>query len=491
MISWMQKHKKYLVITIWISTIAFVGAGFVGWGAYKFGTGASAVAEVGDRAITVREFQRKYQELYSYYNRIMGGKFDREMAKKYRLEEQALQTLIQEALLENFASDHGLIVTEEEVAKRIASMEAFADKKGEFSKEIYLEVLRNNRMKPKDFEEEIEREILLEKVLAALQPKLFDLEFNTTAASLFIGDKIEYKPLDGRKLEVEVKEEELKSYHAAHKGNYLTPARYRIALIEVEGKEIPIDEGELKRFYEKERIKYSDNSGKILPFEEARPLVERDLRLKRAKREALKRYVALKKGEIQPERELVIDEQNSTLPPELLKKVAEAAPNQTLKPIRDGESYLVVKLLSKEPPKPMEFTEARPLVERDLRREKRIEKMEELAERLLKEGFHGIKTDYICRDDVDKLKELEPGEAALFLKELFISRKPTGAIPISQEKMVLYKILDQKLVVEEKVEKGRSLIAGNGHRLKSEIENRNLLNLLQQLYEIKIYYKGS
>jgi hypothetical protein len=37
MIEWMQRHKKWLVITIWISTIAFIGAGFVGWGAYDFG----------------------------------------------------------------------------------------------------------------------------------------------------------------------------------------------------------------------------------------------------------------------------------------------------------------------------------------------------------------------------------------------------------------------------------------------------------------------
>ena len=49
MITWMQKHKKYLVITIWISTIAFVGAGFVGWGAYDFNKSrATSVAKVGD-----------------------------------------------------------------------------------------------------------------------------------------------------------------------------------------------------------------------------------------------------------------------------------------------------------------------------------------------------------------------------------------------------------------------------------------------------------
>jgi len=37
MITWMQTHKKWLIITIWIATIAFVGAGFVGWGAYSYG----------------------------------------------------------------------------------------------------------------------------------------------------------------------------------------------------------------------------------------------------------------------------------------------------------------------------------------------------------------------------------------------------------------------------------------------------------------------
>ncbi len=49
MITWMQKHKKWLIVTIWISTIAFVGAGFVGWGSYDYGKSDSAVAIVGKK----------------------------------------------------------------------------------------------------------------------------------------------------------------------------------------------------------------------------------------------------------------------------------------------------------------------------------------------------------------------------------------------------------------------------------------------------------
>ena len=43
MITWMQKHHKYLVVTIWISVIAFVGAGFVGWGAYSYGDNKGSI----------------------------------------------------------------------------------------------------------------------------------------------------------------------------------------------------------------------------------------------------------------------------------------------------------------------------------------------------------------------------------------------------------------------------------------------------------------
>ena len=68
MINWMQKHKKSLIPTVWISTIAFVGAGFVGWGAYDLNKSRStSVAKVGDTAISIKEFQNKYSEVYNYF----------------------------------------------------------------------------------------------------------------------------------------------------------------------------------------------------------------------------------------------------------------------------------------------------------------------------------------------------------------------------------------------------------------------------------------
>jgi len=68
MITWMQKHRKWLVVTMWISVISFVGAGAVGWGSYDFGKSGGAIAKVGEYEITQKELQSQYNKYYNYYS---------------------------------------------------------------------------------------------------------------------------------------------------------------------------------------------------------------------------------------------------------------------------------------------------------------------------------------------------------------------------------------------------------------------------------------
>ena len=106
MITWMQRHKKWLIITIWISTIAFVGAGFVGWGQYSYGDKAGAVAKVGSVEITMAELQKSYSSLYAQYNQMFQGNFDEEKAKSFGLQSQALKQLTNQALVLNLAHSY-------------------------------------------------------------------------------------------------------------------------------------------------------------------------------------------------------------------------------------------------------------------------------------------------------------------------------------------------------------------------------------------------
>jgi 2-methylcitrate dehydratase PrpD len=125
MITWMQRHKKWLVITIWISTIAFVGAGFVGWGSYDYGKNAKAVAVVGNREISVEEFQEEYSNLYAQYSKMFGTMFSKELADQLNLKDAAYRQVLQKNLILAYADSIGFDVTDEDVAKELVKYNVF------------------------------------------------------------------------------------------------------------------------------------------------------------------------------------------------------------------------------------------------------------------------------------------------------------------------------------------------------------------------------
>ena len=164
MISWMQKHRKWLVITIWISTIAFIGAGVVGWGQYNYGKKATSVAKVGDIEITNQELQQSYTQLYNYFSQMMQGKFDEQQAKQFGLQKQALNQLINQALMLNLAKSYNLQVSDEEILKVITTQKAFFTN-GVFDKELYKTLLSRNNMTTKEYESGLKKELLISKTL--------------------------------------------------------------------------------------------------------------------------------------------------------------------------------------------------------------------------------------------------------------------------------------------------------------------------------------
>ncbi|MDQ7083636.1 MAG: SurA N-terminal domain-containing protein [Sulfurovum sp.] len=90
MISWMQKNNKFLVWTIWIATISFIGTG-ASMGLSGSSTPAGAVAKVGEVTITQTQLNMVYSNIYNQYNEAMQGKLDEEKAKEMGLIKQAFK----------------------------------------------------------------------------------------------------------------------------------------------------------------------------------------------------------------------------------------------------------------------------------------------------------------------------------------------------------------------------------------------------------------
>src|SRR5574344_705217 len=211
MITWMQRHKKWLVITIWISTIAFVGAGFVGWGSYDYGNKGGVVAKVGNKEVTVEDYSQEYNNLFQEYSRLFGDSFNKELAEQMGLKDIAFRQVLKKTLLLNFADSLNLEATDEDIARELAKYEMFL-KDGKFDKDTYIKVLNQNRMSPKEFEDSLKNSILFSKSQALFNVEATPTEIENISKLLFVEDDLKVKILDSEKMDVDVKEDELKEF---------------------------------------------------------------------------------------------------------------------------------------------------------------------------------------------------------------------------------------------------------------------------------------
>lgn len=480
MITWMQRHKKWLVITIWISTIAFVGAGFVGWGSYDYGSKGGAVAVVGDREVTVEEYQREYSSLYDQYARMFGNQFNQEMADKLKLKDAAYKLIIQKNLILSFADELGLDVTNEEIAKQLVLIPAFL-KDGKFDKDTYIKVLQQNRSNPTEFEASVKRDLLLQKIESLFQIQANAKELENLNKLLFAEDKVSIKILNANNVKVNVTEDELKKYWEENKNSYVSEPTVKLAIEEINVEQGTFSEDELKEHYNNFKTDYRQEDGKLKSFDEAKEEMIQVLSEKATKKEALKKYLKLKKGEENFTKEVEVEESKLAYSAEGLEKIDGAVPGDVLKPFIYNGNYVVVKVLNKGLPKPLSYEKAKEQVAQNYEAVALNRALEKLSKEEL-ENFSGKSLGYVSRDSYEKIPELQPQEALTFLNKLFSSTEKQGKVNLGN-KIVLYKIEDTRLAQydESKNEAVRSTV---DKLLNQELIN-NLIKNLENRYEVQ------
>ena len=135
-------------------------------------TGAltDVVATVGEREITVGEFRTVYLRQLRSYQAQSGGEITAEILRSMGLDRQILQQMIDEYAALQEAERLGVTVTDREIRDRIVSFPAF-QQNGQFvGEQAYVQSLRlqSPPMTPAQFEEDIRRSLMLERLQAAV-----------------------------------------------------------------------------------------------------------------------------------------------------------------------------------------------------------------------------------------------------------------------------------------------------------------------------------
>jgi peptidyl-prolyl cis-trans isomerase D len=438
MISWMQKHKKWLVITIWISTIAFVGAGFVGWGSYSYGKNGGTVATIGSLDIDANDLQKEYSGLYAQYEQMFGKEFNQEMADKMKLDEQAYNNLVQKYLVLNLAKKYGIEATDTEVVAELMKYEGFV-KDGKFDKEQYIKILNQNKTNPTDFENSMKKDIVFFKTISILNQSMNQKEMETLNKVFFSEDNVSINIISANSISKSYTIEDLKKYWEANKNNYKTKVKYKLNTT---------------------RMKIGEDE-------------------KQAKNEALKKYLSLKNKKEEFASEELVDEQTTSfennLPTILSMKAGDVA-----KPIKINDEFVIVKMLEKIEPKALTFEEAAPIVKNDFDKSI-IQKGLDEKKNLLLKNFQGTNIGYFSKEKPPVIPALNSEEIKQLANEVFASKSIVNSVSFP-DKIVVFKIENTKIGSFDSVK--NQFLLQSIEKIKNDEVIMSVLEKLQKEYEI-------
>ena len=99
--------------------------------------------------------------------------------------------------------------------------------------------------------------------------------------------------------------------------------------------------------------------------------------------------------------------------------------------------------------------------------------------------FKGTTTDFITNKDSMSLSDISLPQAEEFLSQLFNSQKKRGIITLRDGKVILYNILEQKMLNISNNDQANSIT-----QLKTTLFNEGLIKNLQNKYKTEIFIEG-
>jgi len=220
-------------VVLWFLVAVFVGSIFFVFG-MKYTAGnkndPNLVAKVGDDGVTRAEFNKAYQPLVE---KIYAAKPEGPTAEEtQRLQQQVLDSLIDNLILESTALKLNISISDEELAATIRRQPYFMDKSGNFDKDKYAQVLQMNNMTIDQFEASQRQDLLVGKIRSVLLDGiLFTPGELDNYISLMNRDlKAAYVTLDESAYEKNIKptEDQLRESYENNRNQYDHPEKVKI-----------------------------------------------------------------------------------------------------------------------------------------------------------------------------------------------------------------------------------------------------------------------
>jgi peptidyl-prolyl cis-trans isomerase D len=256
MYDFVYKHKRWLQIALLVLIVppfALFGIDFY----FRNTDTGGALAKIGDARISEVEYSQALRQAQEKMREMMRDNPNPAMLNSPQLRESVLNELIERKITLSHAAKAGMTVSDSELQKVIAGVEAFRDQSGKFSRERYRQLLQGQGLTPAAFENQVRTSIVLEQVRSVYSGSAFTPD-SIADRLLKIREQerevsqVIFNPADYRK-QVKISDADADKYYAEHKGEFLVPERVKVEFVvlslEAYERGIQVSDEELKKFY--------------------------------------------------------------------------------------------------------------------------------------------------------------------------------------------------------------------------------------------------
>ena len=270
MLDRMRRHKNWLKWSLAIVVVAFVALYIPDFMRNQAADGSSpygVVATVEGRDITVARFRRAYQQQLNVYRNAYGGQMNEDLLRQMGIDQRIVQQLIEEEAAIAEAGRQGIKASDAEVQARILALPVFQENGHFIGNDRYRQILsmQNPPIDPHEFEEDVRRSIMVEKLQGALTDwitiadKDVDAEFNRRNEKVKLA--VVSFPADKFKDAVSVTDAEIASHFESNKDQYRIPEKRKIkyALVDLQGiqQRTAVTQQDIQRYYDDNKQTYS------------------------------------------------------------------------------------------------------------------------------------------------------------------------------------------------------------------------------------------
>jgi peptidyl-prolyl cis-trans isomerase D len=268
MLDRMRRHRWWLKWSLAIVVIAFILLyipSFLREGGAA--SNNSVVADVEGHEITAQQFRRVYQQQMQAYRQSYGGNVDERLLKQLGIDQRIVQQMIQEEASLAEADRLGITASDAEVRERILALPAFQEN-GQFIGDTrYRQILQmqNPPMRPAEFEDQVRRSIVTEKLQAALTGWITVSDADVLQEFKKRNEKVKLAvvnfPADKFRDAVQVTDAEIAKYFDDHKDSYRVPEKRKVRYLTIDQdalrQKVTVTGQQIERYYNDNIQQYS------------------------------------------------------------------------------------------------------------------------------------------------------------------------------------------------------------------------------------------